>query len=117
MGETRHVTVRMAGSATLALTASALLALGRHPYHQHWKPPVTIWASALSWDLWERILLPELAGWNAGRRAAAARYVELGLAVGAGGLFVLRVRDAEDHDSANTKRMNNFALFDQFIHR
>ena len=28
MGETRHVTVRMAGSATLALTASALLALG-----------------------------------------------------------------------------------------
>ena len=26
-----------------------------------------------------RILLPELAGWNAGRRAAAARYAELGL--------------------------------------
>ena len=40
----------------------ALWALGRHP-HQHWQPPLTIWASALTWELWETILLPELLTW------------------------------------------------------
>lgn len=39
-----------------------LLCLGRHPV-QKWKPPVKCWASALTWDLWEKILLPELLTW------------------------------------------------------
>jgi phage terminase large subunit-like protein len=38
--------------------------LGRHPvYNKLWPPPLTCWASALSWDLWEKILLPELLTW------------------------------------------------------
>lgn len=40
----------------------ALLCLGRHPV-QKWQPPVKCWASALTWDLWEKILLPELLTW------------------------------------------------------
>ncbi len=40
-----------------------LLALGRHPYLQRWEPDLTIWASALTWELWEKILLPELLTW------------------------------------------------------
>jgi phage terminase large subunit-like protein len=40
----------------------ALLCLGRHPV-QKWQPPVRCWASALTWDLWEKILLPELLTW------------------------------------------------------
>lgn len=38
--------------------------LGRHPvYNELWQPPLTCWASALSWELWEKILLPELLTW------------------------------------------------------
>lgn len=38
--------------------------LGRHPvYNRIWQPPLTSWASALSWELWEKILLPELLTW------------------------------------------------------
>lgn len=40
----------------------ALWALGRHP-HQRWKPPITIWASGLSWGMWEDYLLPEILTW------------------------------------------------------
>ena len=50
------------GKTTLGAVDVALLALGRHP-HQTWEPPVTQWASALTWDLWEQILLPELLTW------------------------------------------------------
>lgn len=39
-----------------------MLALGRHPV-QKWQPPVQCWASALTWDLWEKILLPEILTW------------------------------------------------------
>lgn len=51
------------GKTTLGAVDTVLKALGRHPYRQYWKPPVTIWASALTWDLWESILLPELLTW------------------------------------------------------
>jgi phage terminase large subunit-like protein len=39
-----------------------MLCLGRHPL-QKWEPPVHCWASALTWELWENILLPELLTW------------------------------------------------------
>lgn len=51
------------GKSTLGAIDIALLALGRHPVHQHWEPPVTLWASALTWELWENVLLPELLTW------------------------------------------------------
>ena len=50
------------GKTTYGAVNCALWALGRHP-DQRWEPPVIIWASALSWDLWETILLPELLTW------------------------------------------------------
>ncbi len=50
------------GKTTFGAVDCDLLALGRHP-NQKWKPPVTIWASALTWDLWQTILLPELLTW------------------------------------------------------
>jgi phage terminase large subunit-like protein len=50
------------GKTTIGAVDVVLLALGRHP-HQKWKPPVTQWASALTWELWEKILLPELLTW------------------------------------------------------
>lgn len=63
--DTRHRMLfwgNQTGKTTLGAVDCALLALGRHPV-QKWKPPVTIWASALTWDLWEQILLPELLTW------------------------------------------------------
>ena len=51
-----------AGKTTLGAIDCCLLALGRHP-EQRWEPGVTIWASALTWDLWENILLPEILTW------------------------------------------------------
>lgn len=51
-----------AGKTTLAAIDVVLLCLGRHPL-QKWKPPVHCWASALTWELWENILLPELLTW------------------------------------------------------
>lgn len=51
------------GKTTLGAVECVLIALGRHPYHQRWTAPVTIWASALTWELWEKILLPELLTW------------------------------------------------------
>lgn len=44
----------------------ALSVLGRHPMQVAGiepMPPYVGWASALSWDLWEKILLPELLTW------------------------------------------------------
>jgi len=57
-----YVVTHNSGKTTLAAVECVLLALGRHP-NQWTEPPVRIWASALSWDLWERILLPELLTW------------------------------------------------------
>lgn len=51
-----------AGKTTVGAIECALLALGRHP-HQRWDAPVVIWASALTWELWENVLLPELLTW------------------------------------------------------
>lgn len=51
------------GKTALGAIEIALLALGRHPTHQRWEPPLTLWASALTWELWEKILLPELLTW------------------------------------------------------
>ena len=50
------------GKTTLGGIDLALLALGRHPNQTH-TPPIRAWASALSWELWENILLPELLTW------------------------------------------------------
>lgn len=51
------------GKTTVGAIDVVLLALGRHPYLQKWEPPITAWASALTWELWEKILLPELLTW------------------------------------------------------
>lgn len=51
-----------AGKTTLGAIDVALMALGRHP-QQRWQPPLLIWASALTWQLWENILLPEILTW------------------------------------------------------
>ncbi len=50
------------GKTTCGAIDVSLLALGRHP-QQRWEPGVLIWASALTWDLWENILLPEILTW------------------------------------------------------
>lgn len=52
-----------AGKTTLGAIEVVLLALGRHPTHQYWEPPIVEWASALTWELWENVLLPELLTW------------------------------------------------------
>lgn len=51
------------GKTTWGAQEAALLALGRHPHLQRWQPPIVGWASALTWELWENILLPELLLW------------------------------------------------------
>jgi phage terminase large subunit-like protein len=51
------------GKTTVGAIECSLLALGRHPTHQKWPPGITIWASALTWELWENNLLPELLTW------------------------------------------------------
>lgn len=52
------------GKTTIGAIDCVSAALGRHPIlNDLFKPPLTIWASALSWDLWEKILLPELLTW------------------------------------------------------
>jgi phage terminase large subunit-like protein len=50
------------GKTTTGAIDIALTALGRHP-NQKWQAPLLLWASALTWDLWENILLPELLTW------------------------------------------------------
>jgi len=52
-----------AGKSCLGAIDTVLLCLGRHPYRQWTQPPIRAWASALSWELWENILLPELLTW------------------------------------------------------
>lgn len=51
------------GKTTIGAVDVALLALGRHPTHQKWAPPLNCWASALTWEMWETVLLPELLTW------------------------------------------------------
>jgi phage terminase large subunit-like protein len=50
------------GKTTVGAIDLVMLCLGRHP-NQKWQPPVKCWASALTWELWENILLPELLTW------------------------------------------------------
>jgi phage terminase large subunit-like protein len=50
------------GKTTLGAVDLVLLSLGRHPV-QKWQPPVHCWASALTWELFENILLPEILTW------------------------------------------------------
>lgn len=55
-----------AGKTSLGAIDMALSALGRHPAQAlglESQPPVLLWASALSWELWENVLLPELLTW------------------------------------------------------
>lgn len=55
-----------AGKSSLGAIDMVLSALGRHPAQAAGiepMPPFTGWASALSWELWEKILLPELLTW------------------------------------------------------
>jgi len=54
------------GKTSFAAIDFALKALGRHPLQKIGRkrmPPWTGWASALTWELWEKILLPELLTW------------------------------------------------------
>jgi phage terminase large subunit-like protein len=54
------------GKTTVGAVDVALSVLGRHPLQLaglERKPPYTAWASALTWELWEKILLPELLSW------------------------------------------------------
>lgn len=55
------------GKTTVGAITMVLMALGRHPLQQKGlmstAEPFQGWASALSWDLWEKILLPELLTW------------------------------------------------------
>jgi phage terminase large subunit-like protein len=54
------------GKTSFAAIDMALKALGRHPWQMTGRkrmPPWTGWASALTWELWEKILLPELLTW------------------------------------------------------
>lgn len=55
------------GKSTIGAVDVVLTALGRHPV-EPWAPPTTQWASALTWELWENILLPELLTWIPGDR-------------------------------------------------
>jgi phage terminase large subunit-like protein len=54
------------GKTTLGAIDTVLKALGRHPLQlagvRH-MPPWNSWASALTWELWENVLLPELLTW------------------------------------------------------
>lgn len=55
-----------AGKTTVGAVDVVMLALGRHPLQLTGvirKPPITGWASALTWELWQKILLPELLSW------------------------------------------------------
>ncbi len=55
-----------AGKTSLGAIDLVLSALGRHPMQKagiERMPPFNAWASALSWELWEKILLPELLTW------------------------------------------------------
>jgi hypothetical protein len=49
-----------------ARSTRRMCVLGRHPLQKAGlirMPPFTAWASALTWELWEKILLPELLSW------------------------------------------------------
>lgn len=74
--DSRHIWLfwgNQVGKTTLGAAFCAMAALGRHPLQKAIDektgkpkmrmPPVTIWASALTWELWEKVLLPELLSW------------------------------------------------------
>lgn len=50
------------GKTTEGAIELVLHGLGRHPL-QRWAPGLALWASALTWELWQDILLPELLTW------------------------------------------------------
>jgi len=50
------------GKTTLGAVECDLVALKRHPTIKP-QGPAVVWASALTWELWEQILLPELLTW------------------------------------------------------
>jgi phage terminase large subunit-like protein len=52
------------GKTTIGAVTVVSACLGRHPVlNRLWSAPLTCWASALTWELWENILLPELLTW------------------------------------------------------
>jgi phage terminase large subunit-like protein len=58
------------GKTTLGAILTVLVALGRSvtladgtTWTPRWAPPIEAWASALTWELWENVLLPELLTW------------------------------------------------------
>jgi phage terminase large subunit-like protein len=52
------------GKSTIGAIDCVLTALGRHPVNTKLFGAQTVqWASALTWELWENILLPELLTW------------------------------------------------------
>ncbi len=54
------------GKTTEGGIETVAVALGRHPLQLAGKlpmPPIQAWASALSWELWQNVLLPELLTW------------------------------------------------------
>lgn len=49
------------GKTTFGAVVTGAAALGR--IAELWAPPIVAWASALTWELWENVLLPELLTW------------------------------------------------------
>jgi phage terminase large subunit-like protein len=61
------------GKSSFVATEWDAIALGRHPvYSRLFAPPVVLWASSLTWDLWETVQLPELLSWLPHDRIIAA---------------------------------------------
>lgn len=55
------------GKSSCGAINHTLYALGRHPLQLAGlfpMPPMLLWASALTWELWQEILLPELLTWT-----------------------------------------------------
>ena len=54
------------GKTGFSATEWVDIALGRHPVYSQWpnfEPSVVLWASSLTWELWETVQLPELLSW------------------------------------------------------
>lgn len=64
-----------AGKTSFGAIDMSMMALGRHPLQLAGilkMPPFTGWASALTWELWEKIMLPELLSWIPAHRILEA---------------------------------------------